>query len=133
MDKIPGPFYHGTQADLAPGDLIAPGYPSPYGSGKAGRWVYMSRLIETAVLAAEIAAGDGRARVYLVASMGPFEDDPNVTDKKFPGNPTQSYRSQSPLRVVEEVTGWPPTPPERLNALRAFVERARKEGIEGID
>jgi hypothetical protein len=133
MTLIQGPFYHGTHADLAPGDLIAPGYPSHYGSGKRASWVYMTRLVEGAVLAAEAAAGDGRARVYMVEPTGPFEDDPNVTDKKFPGNPTQSYRTKAPLRVVEEVHGWTPTPAERLRVLRAFVERARAEGIEAID
>lgn len=133
MKEIPRPFYHGTHASFAPGDLIAPGYPSHYGSGKPASWVYITRLVEGAVLAAEIAADDGPARVYVVEPTGSFEDDPNVTDKKFPGNPTQSYRSQAPLRVVEEVQGWTPTPAERLQELRAFVERTRREGIEAID
>lgn len=133
MTMIQGPFYHGTHADLAPGDRITPGYASHYGSGKPASWVYMTRLIEGAVLAAEIAAGNGPARVYLVEPTGPFEDDPNVTDKKFPGNPTQSYRTKAPLRVVEEVRGWTPTPADRLRELRAFVERTKAEGIEAIE
>lgn len=133
MTGIEGAFYHGTAADLAPGDLIAPGYRSNYGSGRPAGWVYMTRLVEGAVLAAEIAAGDGRGRVYLVEPTGPFEDDPNVTDKKFPGNPTQSYRTRTPLRVVDEVRDWTPTPAARLRDLRAFVERARRQGIEAID
>lgn len=133
MDGIVGPFFHGTHADLSPGDLIAPGYPSHYGARKLASWVYMTRIVAGAVLAAEIAAGEGRARVYLVEPTGPFEDDPNVTDKKFPGNPTQSYRTKDPLRVLEEVLDWAPTPAERLAQLRTFVERTRREGIEAID
>jgi hypothetical protein len=133
MNAILGPFYHGTLVALMPGDLIAPGYRSNYGSARVAGWVYMTALMETAVLAAEVAAEAGQARVYLVEPTGAFEDDPNVTDKKFPGNPTQSYRSRQPLRVVEEVRGWTPTPSERLRDLRAFVERTRREGIEAID
>lgn len=133
METIHGPFYHGTHADLSPGETIGPGYPSHYGSGKAGSWVYMTRLVAGALMAAEIAAGEGRARVYVVEPTGPFEDDPNVTDKKFPGNPTQSYRSSAPLRVIEEVREWTPTDPDRLRQLREFVERTRREGIEAID
>lgn len=133
MQTISGPFFHGTHADLSPGDLIAPGYPSHYGSRRLAAWVYMTRLVEGAVLAAEVAAGDGPARVYVVEPTGAFEDDPNVTDKKFPGNPTQSYRTRVPLRVVSEVRDWTPTPEERLRQVREFVERTRREGIEAID
>jgi Rifampin ADP-ribosyl transferase len=133
METITGPFYHGTHADLAPGDLIAPGYPSNYGAGLPAAWVYMTALVGGAVLAAEIAAGDGLARVYVVQPTGAFEDDPNVTDKKFPGNPTRSYRTREPLRVVAEVEGWTPTPTARLEEMRRFVERMRREGIEAIE
>jgi hypothetical protein len=133
MDQVSGPFFHGTHADLSPGDLISAGRPSHYGSRKPAAWVYMTRLVPGAVLAAEVAAGDGAARVYEVEPTGPFEDDPNVTDKKFPGNPTQSYRSKAPLRVVVEVQGWTPTPAERLQQVRAFAEQTRREGIEPIE
>jgi hypothetical protein len=133
MAQVPGPWFHGSAADLRPGDLIVPGHPSPYGSGRPRAWVYLTTLIEGAVLAAEIAAGDGRPRVYQVEPTGPLEDDPNVTDKKLPGNPARSYRSQMPFRVIAEVTDWTRTAPERLAALRAFVARTRAEGIEPID
>ena len=133
MDAIVGPFFHGTHADLSPGDLIGPCYPSHYGSRKPAAWVYMTRLIAGAILAAEVAAGEGRPRVYIVEPTGSFEDDPNVTNRKFPGNPTQSYRSKDPFRVVSEVRDWSPTPPERLQQVREFVERTRREGIEAID
>jgi Rifampin ADP-ribosyl transferase len=133
VETIPGPFFHGTHADLPVGDLIVPGYPSHYGSRKPAAWVYMTRLVEGAVLAAEVAAGDGPARIYVVEPTGCFEDDPNVTDKKFPGNPTQSYRTKAPLRVVNEVRDWTPTPSERLRQVREFAARTRQEGIEAID
>lgn len=129
----PGPYYHGTRADLQPGDLIAPGFSSNYGARKKAAWVYMAATLEAAVWGAELAAGDGRERIYVVEPTGPIEDDPNLTDQKFPGNPTRSYRSHQPLRVTGEITEWQGHPPERLQAMRDFVERMRAQGIEAID
>jgi len=113
---ISGPFYHGTKADLRPGDLITPGYRSNYGSAeRTSRWVYMTATLSP--LGAELARGDGPGRLYIVEPTGPFVDDPDLTDKKFPGNPTKSYRSRHPLRVIGEVTGWAPHPPELIQAI----------------
>ncbi len=105
-----GPFFHGTTADLRPGDLLTAGRPSNYRPEVVMNHVYFTALVDGAGLAAELAAqlvpGDRAPRVYAVAPTGPYEDDPNVTDKRFPGNPTRSYRSREPLRVLREVTHW---------------------------
>ena len=106
MVDDPGPFFHGTRADLRPGDLLTPGWRSNYGSGRRARHIYLTATREGAPLAAELARGDGPGRVYRVEPIGTIEDDPNVTDKRFPGNPTRSYRTTEPLRVIEEITGW---------------------------
>lgn len=128
----PAHGFHGTKVTLRAGDRIVPGFASNYGSGRPGSWVYMTARLEIAVLAAELAEGDGAARVYVVEPEGVVEDDPNVTDKKFPGNPTRSYRTQG-LRVLGEVSGFAPTPDTRLAEMRAFVARTRAEGIEPIE
>ncbi|TCL71732.1 MULTISPECIES: NAD(+)--rifampin ADP-ribosyltransferase [unclassified Curtobacterium] len=121
-----GPFFHGTKADLEPGDLLTAGFRSNYRPEVVMNHVYFTAVSDGAGLAAELAAGDAEPRVYEVAPTGPYEDDPNVTDKKFPGNPTRSYRSTEPVRIVREVTDWPRLTPdalrrwrERLAALRA--------------
>jgi len=101
-----GPFFHGTKADLAVGDLLTAGFRSNYRPEVIMHHIYFTALIDGAGLAAELAAGDGEPRVYVVEPTGPFEDDPNVTDKKLPGNPTRSYRSADPLRIVDQVTEW---------------------------
>jgi rifampin ADP-ribosylating transferase len=113
-----GPFYHGTKADLSVGDLLTPGFRSNYRPEVVMNHIYFTALRDGAGLAAELAPGDGEPRVYVVEPMGPFEDDPNVTDKKFPGNPTRSYRSRDPLRIVGEVTDWIRLTPEALQAWR---------------
>jgi hypothetical protein len=113
---ISGPFYHGTKADLKPGDLITPGYRSNYGHGeRTSPWVYMTATLSP--LGAELAQGEGPGRLYIVEPTGPFVDDPDLTDKKFPGNPTKSYRSRYPLRVIGEVTDWEPHSPEEIKAM----------------
>jgi len=114
-----GPFFHGTKADLREGDLLTAGFRSNYRPEVTMNHVYFTALVDGAGLAAELAAGDAAPRVYRVEPTGPFEDDPNVTDKKFPGNPTRSYRSSAPLRVVGEVTDWPRLSEEALAAWRA--------------
>lgn len=131
--RISQPFYHGTRADLKPGDLIAAGYNSNYGARKPASWVYLTGTLDAAIWGAELAAGEGRQRIYIVEPTGPIVDDPNLTDKKFPGNPTQSYRSRYPLRITGEVTEWEGHSPERLKAMKDGVERARAQGIEAID
>jgi rifampin ADP-ribosylating transferase len=130
---ISRPFYHGTRADLKPGDLIAVGYQSNFGTGKPLSWVYFTGTLDAAIWGAELAAGSGRGRIYLVEPTGPFVDDPNLTDKKFPGNPTQSYRSREPLQVIGEVTEWEGHSPERLQQMKDNVARLRAEGAEIID
>ena len=121
-----GPFFHGTKADLHIGDLLTAGFRSNYRPEIVMNHIYFTALIDGAGLAAELAAGDGEPRVYAVEPTGAFEDDPNVTDKKFPGNPTRSYRSSAPLRGVGEVNDWTRLTPdalqmwrERISALRA--------------
>lgn len=111
-----GPFFHGTKADLRAGDLLTPGFRSNYRPEVVMNHIYFTALPDGAGLAAELAPGNAAPRVYTVEPIGPFEDDPNVTDKKFPGNPTRSYRSSAPLRVVGEVTDWTRLTPEALQA-----------------
>lgn len=117
-----GPFFHGTVADLRAGELLTAGHPSNYRPEIVMNHIYFTALVDGAGLAAEIAAelvqGDPAPRVYCVEPTGPFEDDPNVTDKRFPGNPTRSYRSRAPLRVLGEVTEWTRLTPEALQAWR---------------
>ncbi len=125
MDE--GPFFHGTKAALRVGDLLTPGFPSNYRPEITMNHIYFTALPDGAGLAAELAPGDGDPRVYLVEPTGPFEDDPNVTDKKFPGNPTRSYRSTAPLRVVGEVTDWTRLTPEALQAWRDRLAAIRAD------
>ena len=122
-----GPFYHGTRADLAPGDLLTPGFTSNFADRKLS-WIYFSGGLDAAIWGCELAKGEGRERIYVVEPTGAFEDDPNLTDKRFPGNPTQSYRSREPLRVVGEVETWEPHPPERLAEMKAALARMDAEG-----
>ena len=129
----PGPFFHGTRADLQPGDLLTPGWLTNYGSGKVSRHLYVTASENGAPLAAELARGDGRPRVYRVEPTGPIEDDPNVTDKRFPGNPTRSYRTTEPLRVVEEVLGWDPPQADLVARIRANTGQLSSLGIEAMD
>jgi rifampin ADP-ribosylating transferase len=126
-------YYHGTRADLKTGDLIEPGYNSNYGSRKRGNYVYLTATLDAAVWGAELAVGEGSGRIYVVEPTGPIEDDPNLTNKKFPGNPTKSYRSRSPLRVTGELTHWEGHAPEVLQAMQDNLERLEQLGIEAID
>jgi rifampin ADP-ribosylating transferase len=117
-----GPFFHGTVADLKVGDLLTAGHRSNYRPEVVMNHIYFTALVDGAGLAAEVATelagGDAVPRVYLVEPTGAYEDDPNVTDKKFPGNPTRSYRSSAPLRIVDEITEWTRLTPEQLQAWR---------------
>ena len=126
-------YYHGTRAELNVGDLIRPGYASNYGSRKRAAFVYLSATLDAAIWGAELAIGAGRGRIYIVEPTGAIEDDPNLTNKRFPGNPTQSYRSASPLRVVGEVTQWTGHSAERLREMHDHLERLQQQGIEAIE
>lgn len=128
-----GPFYHGTKADLQVGDLIARGFSSNYGSRKLANFVYLTATLEAATWGAELAVGKGRGRIYIVEPTGPIEDDPNLTNKRFPGNPTRSYRSREPLRVTGEVVEWTGHPPERLKEMLDHLEKLKEQGIEAIE
>ena len=128
-----GPFFHGTKADLRVGDLLTAGFPSNYRPEIVMNHIYFTAQRDGAGLAAELAAGDGEPRVYRVEPTGPFEDDPNVTDKKFPGNPTRSYRSTDPLRVVGEETGWPRLSPEALADWKRRIAAIEESGGEIIN
>ena len=124
-----GPFYHGTKADLQIGDLLTAGGRSNYKPDLKMNHIYFTALANGAGLAAALAQGDGRERVYIVEPSGSFENDPNVTNKKFPGNPTRSYRSQAPLRIVGEVTDWVRQTPEQVRAWRQKLANSKKEII----
>lgn len=128
-----GVYLHGTKADLAVGDLLVPGRESNFEQGRAMNHVYFTGTLDAATWGAELAAGEGRGRIYVVEPTGPFEDDPNVTDKKFPGNPTQSFRTRDPLRVVGELVDWVGHEPEVLDAMRQGLERLRREGAAQIE
>lgn len=126
-------FYHGTKADLKTGDLIAAGYQSNYGSRGSAKYVYLSATIEAATWGAELAAGDRPGRIYIVEPTGPYEDDPNLTDKRFPGNPTRSYRTKEPLRVTGEITDWKTHPAETVQIMRDHLEELKRQGVEAIE
>ncbi|WP_349019023.1 NAD(+)--rifampin ADP-ribosyltransferase [Pedobacter ginsengisoli] len=124
-----GPFYHGTKADLQTGDLLTPGINSNYSAELKMNHIYFTALVNGAGLAAALAKGNGSERVYIVEPTGSFENDPNVTDKKFPGNPTRSYRSASPLKIVGEVTDWVRMAPEELQKWRERLANNKGEII----
>ena len=128
-----GPFFHGTKADLRVGDLLTAGFRSNYRPEVVMNHIYFTALPDGAGLAAELAAGEGDPRVYVVEPTGPFENDPNVTDKKFPGNPTRSYRTHHALRVVGEVDDWVGHPPEALQAMLDGLARLREQGLDVIE
>lgn len=131
--KDPGPFYHGTKADLKPGDLLKPGHDSNFGQRRSANYIYLTATLDAATWGAELGVGEGPGRIYRVEPTGPFEDDPNLTDQKFPGNPTRSYRTQAPLRVVDEILDWQPHSPEVLQNMRNHLEELKRRGIEAIN
>jgi len=122
-----------TRADLKPEDLIEPGNNSNFGSRKEANHVYLTATVDAAVWGAELAIGEGPGRIYVVEPTGPIEDDPNLTDKKFPGNPMKSYRSRDPLVVTSELTIWEGHAPDVLQAMKDNLERLKQLGIEAID
>jgi len=126
-------FYHGTKADLIVGDLIEPGFRSNYGSRKQARFVYLTATLDAAIWGAELAQGEGAGRIYIVEPTGSIEDDPNLTDKKFPGNPTRSYRTKDALRVVGEIAEWQGHTHEQLTMMKNHLDELRQLGIEAIE
>jgi hypothetical protein len=128
------PLYHGTRADLKPGDLIKPGHTPNFGNKvRTTTYVYLTRTLDAATWGAELAVGEGPGRIYIVEPTGPIEDDPNLTNKKFRGNPTKSFRSREPLRVTGEITDWQGHSPEALKAMKDGLERLERLGVEPID
>lgn len=125
-------FYHGTKANLKSGELIQTGFNSNYGQRKKAKYIYLTATLDAAIWGAELAIGEEPGRIYIVAPTGSFEDDPNLTDKKFPGNPTKSYRSQHPLEVIAEVTNWQGHLPEKIKAMKDHIEQLKQLGIEAI-
>lgn len=128
-----GVYLHGTKADLAVGDLLAPGRESNFETGRVMNYVYFTATLDAAVWGAELASGENRGRIYVVEPTGEFEDDPNLTDKKFPGNPTHSFRSREPLRVVGELVDWVGHSPEKLEAMRGALDELQRNGSAQIE
>jgi rifampin ADP-ribosylating transferase len=136
-DHVAGPFFHGTRYTFAPGDHLVPGHPSNFQEGRVSNHVYFAALLEPAVWAAELSTAlagiDERGRIYVVEPTGPFEDDPNVTDKRFPGNVTRSFRTRHPMRVIDEVVDWEGHPQEVLQGMLDNLARMREQGLDVIE
>jgi hypothetical protein len=134
---ISGPFFHGTKSALVPGDELVPGYGSNFHEGRVSNNIYFTALVDTAAWGAELASAfagtEERGRIYVVQPLGPFEDDPNVTNKRFPGNVTQSYRTRHPLRVVAELTDWKGHEPQVLKDMLDRLALLREQGLDIIE
>jgi rifampin ADP-ribosylating transferase len=128
-----GRLLHGTKADLAIGDLLTPGRGSNFVEGRTTNYVYVTATLDAATWGAELAKGNGRGRIFIVEPLGALEDDPNVTDRKFPGNPTRSYRTREPVRIVGEILDWIGHSAEKLAAMRERVDEARRTGRGEIE
>ncbi|HBV81584.1 MAG TPA: NAD(+)--rifampin ADP-ribosyltransferase [Lachnospiraceae bacterium] len=128
-----GSFFHGTKADLKVGDFIITGKKKNYNDDRESKYVYFAGTLEAAIWGAELAEGDGKERIYVVEPTGDYENDPNLTDKKFPGNPTKSYRSKQPLKIVAEVIKWEGHSPEILNNMIENLRKLSEDGIKAID
>ncbi len=126
-------YYHGTKANLKIGDLIEPGFSSNYGQRNKAKYIYLSATLDAATWGAELAFGQGKGRIYIVEPTGDIEDDPNLTDKKFPGNPTKSYRSLHAFRVIGEVTDWQGHSEEQLKTMKDHLAKLKEQGIEAIE
>lgn len=126
-------FFHGTKADLKVGDFIAPGYTSNYGEQKKAKYIFLTATLDAAIWGAELAFGEGRERIFLVEPTGPIEDDPDLTDKKFPGNPTMSYRSVHPFKLVGEVKIWQGHPSEQVQQMKDHLKRLKEQGIRSLN
>jgi hypothetical protein len=136
-DHVEGPFFHGTRAVFEIGDQLVAGHPSNFHEDRASNHVYFAALLETAIWGAELATAlagsDGRGRVYVVEPTGPFEDDPNVTNKKFPGNVTHSYRTRHPMLIIDEVPDWEGHPPDALQRMVEHIARLRDQALDVIE
>lgn len=136
-DHVKGPFYHGTKSVVTPGDELVAGFGSNFQDGRVSNHIYFSALVDTAAWGAELASAlagsDARGHIYIVEPLGPFEDDPNVTNKRFPGNPTQSYRTRAPLRVIAEVEDWEGHSAEALKGMLDHLEKLREQGLDVIE
>ena len=127
------PFFHGTKAELRNGDLLGAGYASNYGKRKNAAFVYFTATLDAAIWGAELAQGEGAERIYLVEPTGAFEDDPNLTDQKFPGNPTKSYRTRDALCVIGEVIDWKGHAPEQIDTMKEHLAQLERMGVEAIE
>lgn len=128
-----GALFHGTKADLAVGELVVPGRQSNFAGGRTAGHVYVTATLDAATWGAELAVGEGRGRIYIVEPVGTLEDDPNLTDKKFPGNPTRSYRTREPVKVVGELTDWVGHSAEQVQAMRDGLAELERQGLAVID
>lgn len=128
-----GSFFHGTKADLKVGDLIITGIKKNYNDDRVSQYVYFSGTLDAAIWGAELAEGESAERIYVVEPTGDYEDDPNLTDKKFPGNPTKSYRSKQPLRIIAEVVKWVGHSPEILNNMTENLKKLSEQGVKALD
>ena len=127
-----GAYLHGTKADLQVGDFLEPGRESNFASGRTANNIYVTKTLDAAAWGAELAKGEGPGRIYLVEPTGELEADPNVTDKKFPGNPTMSFRSRQPVRVVGELVGWVGHSPEQIQTMRNSLAELARKGLDVI-
>lgn len=128
-----GPFFHGTKAVLPIGSKLHPGYRSNFESGRTLNHIYFTATLDAAKWGAELALGDERERIYIVEPLGEFENDPNLTDKRFPGNPTRSYRSSSPLKIVAELESWERHSREEIDTMLANLKKLKEEGLDVIE
>jgi rifampin ADP-ribosylating transferase len=126
-------YFHGTKADLTVGDLITVGHDSNFRDRKKAKYIFLSATLDAAIWGAELALGTGQERIYLVEPTGPIEDDPDLTDKKFPGNPTKSYRSTNPFTVVAEVSFWTGHTAEQLKAMKDGLAKRKEQGIHSLN
>lgn len=134
---VMGPFYHGTKSVVEPGTELVPGFGSNFQDGRVSNNIYFTALVDTAAWGAELATAlagiNERGHIYIVEPTGPFEDDPNVTNKRFPGNPTQSYRTRHPLRVIGELSDWQGHPPEVIQQMLDHLAQLREQGLDVIE
>lgn len=126
-------YFHGTKADLKMGDLIEAGFNSNFGQRKHAKYIFLTATLDAAIWGAELAIGEGRERIYVVEATGAVEDDPDVTDRKFPGNPTLSYRSTEPFKVVGEVTEWHGHPAEQVKVMKENLEKFKEQGVNSLN
>lgn len=126
-------YFHGTKSELKVGDLIKVGFNSNYGQQKNAKYIFLSATLDAAIWGAELAVGEGRERIYLVEPTGKIEDDPDLTDKKFPGNPTKSYRSTEPFKVVGEVSAWQAHLAGQVEAMKDALKKLKEQGINSLN